>query len=488
MSLTPITAARRLEGDVERSEIIGLYEHYRGMGNEWLRRQIIDNRRIDILAEAILGYTVQPFHRRMLQFQFHHPDNLQLVFRGAGKSTMCTITKCIWYLLADPNLRIVIASKTAANAEGFLKEVKTHFETNERLAEVFGPYYDARKVNKWDNREIEVLPRTEVHKEASVTCVGFEGTIVSKHYDVEFSDDLVDEDNARTLYMRDKLRTWYYKTLDPTIEPRSSSSPYVGDRHRLGTRYHYDDLYGYWIKNELKSHHQIIPALNDAGQSPWPEKWPPEEFARRRAKAGLIIFNSQYQCDTEAMKGEVFQYDDCQTIEPTELPAKLKVYIGVDLAISLKESADHFAIVVIGKDKSGNVYVLDYWEGQLRFSKQTAKILEYIDRYKPERVGIETNQYQKAQAEILEEADSDVGSILVKLQTDKDKVSRAWKLTPMFENKRVFFVKNRSEPVRDQLVLFPGYRYKDLFDAFDNAVRVSKNRRRRARRSEPGVM
>jgi predicted phage terminase large subunit-like protein len=480
-----MVAARRLDG-AERSELVGLYDHYRSMSNEWLRRQIIENRRIDILAGTILGYDVLPFHRRMLQYQFQVPDNLVLAFRGSGKSTLCTVVKSIWYLLVDPNLRLVFASKTAANSEGFLKEVKGHFENCERLAEVFGPYYDPRKVNKWDNREIEVLPRTSTAREGSITCVGFEQTVVSRHYDVEFSDDLVDEDNARTLYMRDKLTTWYYKTLDPTIEPRASDVPFRGDRHRLGTRYHFDDQYGRWIKGELADRHLIIPALSESGQSPWPEKWAPEELDRRRKKAGLIIFNSQYQCDTEAMKGEVFQYDHCQQIAADDVPSKLKKYIGVDLAISEKEKADHFAIVVIGRDKVGNIYVLDYYDGQLRFKAQTEKIVSFIKRHKPERVGIESVQYQAAQAdEVKDEVDESVK--IVKLMTSEDKMTRAWKLTPLFEDKRVFFVENRSGPVRDQLVLFPGYRYKDLFDAFDNAVRVSKHRRKRARQ-EPGVM
>ena len=55
------------------------------MGNEWLKRQITGFNRIDILASAILGYEVRPFHLELFRYQFEHPDNLQLVFRGAGK-------------------------------------------------------------------------------------------------------------------------------------------------------------------------------------------------------------------------------------------------------------------------------------------------------------------------------------------------------------------------------------------------------------------
>lgn len=469
----------------ERSELLAYHERYHHVSNEWIKRQVIQNNRIDILATEVLGYQVQPHHMALLQFQFNHPDNLQLVFRGAGKSTTCTITKSIHLLLKNPNLRIVIASKTASNAKGFLKEIKGHFETNERLAEIFGEYYDPRKVNKWDDTEIEVLPRKTASKEASITCVGVEGTIVSKHYDVIIADDLVDEDNARTEHMREKTRVWYYQTLDPTLEPPDPDVPHRGEYHRLGTRYHYADLYGHLIANELKNHHQIIPALKD-GKSPWPEKYPAEWFAKKRKKAGIIIFNAQYQCDTEAMKGEIFRYEDCQIIESQKIPEDLKIYMGIDLAISQKDTADHFAIVIIGMDDNENVYVLDFYDGQLRFAEQTAMIKKYYTKYDPIRAMIETNAYQQAQYQQLK--DDDINMRIVPYNQIKDKMARAWKLSSIFEEGRVFFKKSgRVHKIIEQLVLFPNER-KDLFDALDLAFKAVKKSKRKRREKEPGLI
>lgn len=485
-------ASRQLKG-ATREELIEQLQHGRNMTNEWIRRQVIENDRIDILAAVLLNLDIRPFHLRMIQFQFRHASTLQLVFRGAGKSTTCTITKAIHLLLKNPNLRILIASKTAQNAEGFLKEIKTHFESNERLTEIFGPYYDARKVTKWDNREIEVLPRTAAHKEASITCVGVDGTIVSKHYDVILSDDLVDEDNSRTKHQRDKTRTWYYQTLDPTLEPPDPKVPHRGEHHILGTRYHYDDLYGHLLANELKDSHQIIPALNERGQSPWPEKYPPAWFAKKRSRSGIVIFNAQYQCDTEAMKGEIFQYDDCQKADEADIPStkSLRVFMGVDLAISEKEKADKFAIVVIGITPGRTAYyVLDYFEKQLRFSAQTDKIIEFARRWDPIRIAIETNQYQEAQYQTLKDRvaeDPDTPELRLRpIKTLKDKTTRAWKLSGLFEDRKVFFRKSHDLLI-EHMVLFPNHKYKDLFDAFDLAVTASKIRRKRER-AEPGVI
>lgn len=480
----------------ERSELVSLYDHYVSMGNEWMRRQILRNNRIDILAGAVLGFEVRPFHLQMMRYQFLHPENMQLVFRGAGKSTVCTITKTIHLLLKNPNLRILIASKTIQAAEAFLKEIKTHFEDNTRLIELFGPYYDPRKVAKWDSKEIEVLPRTKVAKEASVTCIGVDGMVVGKHYDVIISDDLVDEDNSRTKHQRDKVKTWYYKVLDPTLEPPDPEVEHRGEHHRLGTRYHFDDLYGHLEANELKEHTQTIPALDEHGRSPWPEKYPPAWFKEKLKKSGLIIFNSQYQCDTEAMKGEIFQYDDCQILSSDKWPKDLRVFMGVDLAISEKSKNDKFAMVVIGRDTERRYYVLDYYENQLRFGKQTEKILEWYKRWDPVRCAIEINAYQDAQyqnlrdnEELLEKFGLEGADLRIKgVHTDKDKITRAWKLSPIFEDKRVYF-RESQQLLIEHLVLFPNFKYKDLFDAFDLAVKASRlKQRRRRKRREPGLI
>jgi len=472
--------------EADRGQLLDLARHYRAMGNEWLRRMIIDHNRIDILATAVLDYQIEPFHLALLRYQFIHPDNLQLVFRGAGKSTVCTITKSLHLLAKDPNIRILIASKTSAQSEAFLKEIKGHLEGNERFAELFGEYYDPHKVGKWDNREIEVAPRTKYSKESTITCIGVEAAVVGKHYDVILSDDLVDEDNTRTKYMRDRVRQWYYQTLDPCLEPPDKSVPHRGEHHRLGTRYHFDDLYGHLIANELADHHQIIPALDEDGRSPWPDKYPPKWFKEKKRKSGTIIFNAQYQCDTEAMKGEIFQYDDCQKVDDSEIPGGLRVFMGVDLAISESEKADKFAIAVVGIDtKTEDHYVIDYFEGHLRFNDQTRKIKEFYRRHDPIRCGIETNAYQAAQYQHLKDGDKNLR--LKAIHTDKDKVTRAWKLSPMFEDKRVFFRKNLTDLI-DLLVLFPNFRYKDGFDALDLAITASKLKRKKRRREEPGIM
>jgi len=475
--------------NASRNDLLGLYQQYRSISNEVLKRAIIDHNRIDLLATLVLGYKVQPFHLAMLRFQFEHPQSLQLAYRGCGKTKMGTITKAIHLLLKNPNLRILLTSVDVGNCKKFLREIKAHFESNDRLAEVFGEYYDPRKVNKWDETEIEVLPRTSTAMEPSICCASPDSGLTSRHVDVVLSDDLVSEDNCRTKHLRDRLRTWFYKTLDPCLEPPDPDVEHRGEHHMLGTRYHYDDLYGHLIENELAEHHQVIPGLDENGNSPWPEKHSPEWFKGKRKVHGAIIFASQYLCDVEAMKGEIFHYDDCQKIEDKDIPTDLQIFQGNDLAVSEREARDNaqYANVTIGIDKDENIYVLDYYLRHIGFPKQIEKAKSMYKQHDPIRAGAESNAYQKAFVQQIKDESKDYR--FVPIHTDKDKMTRALKLTPLFEGKRVFFRKN-MDPLIDQFVLFPGYRYRDGLDAFDLAYRASKIRkkRREVRTSEPGLM
>lgn len=470
-----------------RDALVDYYAHCTSMANEWVYRQVVENSRIDILA-TILNYEVKPFHLALLRFQMAHPHNLQLCFRGAGKSTLCTVTRAIFMLIRNRDLRILIASKTKGNAESFLKEIKGHLEENRRLIEIFGAFYDPAVVTKWDNSEIEILGRSKKTKESTITVIGIGAALASKHVDVILADDLVDEENARTKHMRDRTKQWYYQILDPVLEPPEEGILHRGEFHHLGTRYHFEDLWGHLLANELKDHHQIIPALDEQERSPWPEKFPPEWFKKKKEKSGTIIFNAQYRCDTEAMKGEIFQYDDCQQISADDVPAGLKVYMGVDLAISEQEQNDLFCIVVGGFDQAENCYVTDYYQGHLRFNAQTTAIKRYYKKHDPIRAAIETNSYQAAQYQTLKDEDQSLR--LVPVHTEKDKITRAWKLSPKFENKQMFFVRGGNvHKLVEAIVMFPSYRYKDPFDALDMMVRASKVRRRRKRRRrEPGII
>ena len=257
---------------VNRKSLVTHIHEAQASTDAWIRRSVLDGDRIDILAQEVLGYDVLPFHLSMMKFQMENDNSLQLAFRGSGKTTTLTVCRAIHHILKNRDVRILLCSKTAGLAQNILREIKNHLSENADLIRIFGAFVSE---DKWDTTEIIVKGRTNVAKEGTVSCLGIGGQAVGKHFDVIICDDLVDEENARTQYMRSQLKTWYYKVLHPTLEPH-------GELHIIGTRYHYTDLYGHLMESDLRDSTQIIPALDQDGRSPWPDKYPASWFRRKR--------------------------------------------------------------------------------------------------------------------------------------------------------------------------------------------------------------
>jgi predicted phage terminase large subunit-like protein len=403
----------------------------------------------------LLGYEAATVHENMAR-SIQRSRSLVLAPRGFGKSTLLSVVRCIFELVRDPEIRILLVSCTRAQAEAFLREVRGHVEHNRGFRRIFGSVSGA----KWTARELIVNTRRKIRKEPTIFSTGTDCALVSRHFDLIICDDIVSEDNSRTESGREKLKTWFFKVLLPCLEPDARLA-------LVGTRYHYRDLYGYLLGTEFIPHPIIIRALDADGGSAWPEKFSAELLEKVRRESGTVIFNAQYQNDTTAMKGAVFREQWIRSYDAA--PMSLRVYQGVDLAIAQHEHSDFFAIVTIGLDEWGNIYVLDCYHARLSFRGQTKAIMERFCRFDPIKVAIESNAYQAVQVEYLRE----LGMVRMQgVHTARDKLSRAWRLSAYFEDGRVLVGRNMHYLV-EQLLTFPEGEHDDLFDALELAVSIS---------------
>ena len=453
-------------------------------------KYLIENADFEVAYYLVCTYitkrSVQDLHKSIISNISSNKSTLDLAPRGFGKSTVGDVDYCITRILRDPNIRIMIGSKTQTQAQAFLKEIRTHFEQNEDLLRIFGDWKTS-KDNVWSDREFTVNKRTIIKKEATVTALGASGAVISKHFDIIIGDDLVGLENARTERQRANLKEWFYSSLFPTLEPD-------GEIHILGTRYNPLDLYEDLIKSRdyVVNIQQAIKTVNGKKVSLWEDKFSLERLEAILKQSGKIIFNMQYQNDTELAKGSIFKakyfkyYEeykldyDFQTAkiriknaEGVDQWKKVRVYMGADLAISEEENSknDYFVLMMIGVDEDRNVYVLEYVKERLTFNSQLNTTISYgRDKYPMvERIGVETNQYQKALAQELRRL-----SLLpvININTSKDKVTRAMRRSANFENGKVFF-REGMDDLEECLLLFPEVDHDDLFDALDHAMTVS---------------
>lgn len=453
-------------------------------------KYLIQNASFEIAYYLVCKYitkrSIQNLHKSIIANISSHKSSLDLAPRGFGKSTVGDVDFCITRILRNPNIRVMIGSKTQTQAEAFLKEIRTHFEQNTDLIRVFGDWKTS-KDNVWNDREFTVNKRTVIKKEATVTALGASGAVISKHFDIIIGDDLVGLENARTEHQRKGLIEWFYSSLAPTLEPD-------GEMHILGTRYNPLDLYENLIKsgNYSVNIQKAIQVIDGQERSLWEDKFTLEKLKSIRAESGKIIFNMQYQNDTELAKGKIFKaqyfryYEEykldmdlqtakvrVKTAEGIDQWIKVRVYMGADLAISEDENSngDFFVLMIIGVDANKNVYVMEYVKDRLTFNSQLNTIIAYgRDKYPMvERIGVETVAYQKSLAQELRRL-----SLLpiINIHTSKDKVTRAMRRSANFENHKVFF-REGMDDLEECLLLFPEVDHDDLFDSLDFAMSVA---------------
>jgi len=207
---------------------------------ELLKKKYLDS--LYLTAKDLLGYKdINPrTHGEMISI-LESPSKRKLIVmpRGTFKSSIAVSAYCVWSILRNPNERILIDSELYTNSKNFLNEIKAHFASKD-LIRLFG---DLRSNTNWTEGEITVNNRTEVKKEASITCGGIETVKVGQHYTKIISDDLNSKNNSATLAGRRKV-IQHYRMNTAILEP-------TGTYVVIGTRYAEDDLIGHIMSYEM---------------------------------------------------------------------------------------------------------------------------------------------------------------------------------------------------------------------------------------------
>lgn len=489
--MSSIPTAEELQGDLGR---------ILQMKAEAQRKLVLEDRRLDVLAR-ILGYDVLPFHWILIQAKRRLPGpwRMFLAPRGSGKSTILTIVDSVLLPLVEPNIRVLIGSRVKDQSKDILGEIQGCFEV-ERFLELFGDM----KGEKWGTGEATIKTRTRKFKEPTWLAAGADGPVTSKHFDVIKADDLVDEKNARTEGERERIHTFFYKTLVPTLMLVRAD----GTRGEIimGTRYHPEDVYTR-LEDDAKVRGNVceVPALvneetgeRDAnGVSVVPEILPTDDLKDLRISMGSAHFDSQYQQSTKRMKGDIFKNDMFRYTEekPFDLirSLELKVWAACDLAVTEEQikKNDDYSDAVIGVDDRDPatlyVYVLEMFAGKIPYTQQIARSAYIFEKWDPIRFGIEANAFQKSRLfAVYRELGGDIGDRCVPVVTLVDKVTRAWKLSARYEAGRIYHRKNdlMTERLEEQLVGFPKVKRDDMFDSLDIAVQLGCVLRARKKRKK----
>lgn len=314
-----------------------------------------------------------------------------LLPRDHQKSTLVAY-RVAWEITRNPAITILYISSTSGLAEKQLQFVKDILDSPRYRR--YWPdmvHEDEGKREKWTNSEIQVdhpLRKAEGVRDSTVFTAGLTTNITGLHCNIAVLDDVVVNENAYTKEGREKVERQY--SLLASIETAGSQEWIVG------TRYHPRDLYGTLIEVNYDVYNkegEVIESkpvyevwqkeVEDMGDGTGEFLWPRMQrgdgrwfgfnvgiLSQKRAKyLDRTQFYSQYYNNPndpgeQAISNEYFQHYDRKFLKYDNGKwwyngKMLNVFAAIDFAFSLKTTADYTALVVVGIDVDGYIYILD---------------------------------------------------------------------------------------------------------------------------------
>lgn len=449
---------------------------------------------------------------------------LILMPRGHLKSTII-MSHLIQWILNYPNIRILLSSGTGNQVSGFLKEIKQHFQFNDKFRYFYPEFCPPAKTAKdFGNQEQFTVPncRRANAKEPTVGTVSVGAVVASTHYDIISNDDVVDKENVRTPEQILTVKS-HLGMLWPILEtaPESDKRPSGYQRgwwYLVGTPYDFADAYATVQDEEAKKDVKTYIIYKQSAvlegelsredcradcnlhkphsvyehcRTLWPSRLPPSGLLAiaEDPLQGWGVLSSQYLMNPIPDKaGLVASQDEIVWVPPKyikEIYAYLSLHVTVDLA-GMEPSTnkladnDYTVINLHGFGHDGTLFILSVMRGRYTPFEVIETLFRIVAMH-PRILDIKVEK--EAHARVLlpflkrEMAKRNKWLPLVEIKRDNraSKQQRIKGLQPYFAAGRVKFADGQSSKLAiiNEIMRFPKYSHDDILDtvadAFQNA-------------------
>ena len=313
------------------------------------------------------------------------PDgHLDLWSRAHYKSSILTFALTIQDILRDPEIKVGIFSFNRPTAKSFLVQIKSEFENNELLKDLFPDvlFRDPKKESeRWSADMGIIVKRRGNPKEATIEASGLvDGQPTGKHFTLMVYDDVVTMDSVTTPESIEKV----IKSWEMSLNLGSNGDEKV---RYIGTTYHFADCYKQ-IRERGAGIPRVFPATHDGTADGDPVFLTREELAKKRRYMGAKTFASQMLLDPR--EESTYQFLE-KWIEyyPGTHYNNLNIYIVVDPASSKKKGSDYSVFWVIGLGADENYYIIDCVRDRLNLTEKGNVLFRLYQKYRPIAVGYE---------------------------------------------------------------------------------------------------
>jgi hypothetical protein len=205
---------------------------------------------------------------------------LLMAFRGAGKSTLVGLF-CAWQLYRVPDTRILVLAADHALATRMVATVRRILARHP----LCGALLPEHGEGSWASDRFTVA-RPAVLRDASMLAAGIGGNITGARAEMIVCDDVEVAGNCDTPAKRAELRERLMEA-EFVLTP-GGAILYVGTPHCT------DSLYAEGEDAPLAGHRRLVlPLLDAAGRSAWPERFPDDAVAKLQARVGPLAFRRQ---------------------------------------------------------------------------------------------------------------------------------------------------------------------------------------------------
>jgi phage terminase large subunit-like protein len=430
--------------------------------------------------------------------------------RGHAKSAIVsTILPAYLTCYRLKSFIVLFSASEEPQAKRHAKNLRDEFECNALLRQDFGELCGGQFGRRWTTTTLDLVQTDDSGNVKSTTTIMTRGVggdargIRNRELrpDLLLCDDVESEQNSNTPDSAEKLANWFFGDALPMLDPK------IGRALVLGTVVSSSGLIERLLAQSKLPDASFVarrwPAILPDGTPQWPARFSITALARIRDE-DPATFAREYMLSAQDpsmvhVRPEWLRWwstDDGQLVYDRQQARffwqgePCTVYAFTDPAISVKERASEFAVVIgaVARDRRTWV-VLDTYHRRGSVEEHLQEFGRLYDQYHWTRLGVDASALGLVLPQVISSRFRSMTTVPFRMR--KPKADRIGAMSPLFADGRVVLRRaaqgergnvdatgeRRVHPSQDalyrQLINFPQVAHDDLVDALEGLLRMT---------------